>query len=632
MKLIEFDRRRWKYGAAFAAVALVLQVSRGDWISGAVLALLFGLAGCLKLRTQQPESAFALNVLWALGCVVLSCCYPSWMMGYRFFGVGLVRIVLNPTCAAAVYGVALLLTGRIRPAVIAASAALLLLNTANTFVFQFRGTELQPADLFSIGTALNVAGGYAFTLSANMTRCLLLWGWTVFAAGTLPKEPRLISRLWLRLAAIFATAACVLLFFWKGANVRPGTWSNEGTLYNGYILNFCVGLRDCFVEKPEGCDDTIAQLETLYPAQEPVLPETLPDIVIIMDESLADFRVLGDALETNVPVTPFLDSLTENTVRGFALTPIFGGGTANAEFEVLTGCSMAFLPKGSMAYQQYLRQEIFSLPRLLKSYGYDTFVTHPYFSSGWNRTKAYPLLGFEEMTFLEDYPQQDLIRGFVSDREMFDYVLNRLEAQGDAPLFLFGITMQNHGDYNFADYENSVTLESERYPMAEQYLSLIHETDKAVEYLLTELEKSPRDTVVLLFGDHFPQVEGDFFRSVHGGAFDTLSERLLQYQVPFYIWANFDIPERTTELTSLNYLPVTLLETAGLPLPSCYRFLSDMQQEVPAINPYGFCTGTGDALPFEQAEGEAALWLNRYEALQYNSLFGGTRSSCVLFP
>ena len=127
-------------------------------------------------------------------------------------------------------------------------------------------------------------------------------------------------------------------------------------------------------------------------------------------------------------------------------------------------------------------------------------------------------------------------------------------------------------------------------------------------------------------------MEGDFFRSVHGGAFDTLSERLLQYQVPFYIWANFDIPERTTELTSLNYLPVTLLETAGLPLPSCYRFLSDMQQEVPAINPYGFCTGTGDALPFEQAEADAAQWLNRYEALQYNSLFGGTQSSCVLFP
>lgn len=632
MKMIEFDRRRWKYGAAFAAAALVLQFSRGDWISGAGLALLFGFAGCLKLRTQQPESAFALNVLWALGCVILSCCYPSWMMGYRFFGVGLVRIVLNLACAATVYGAALVVTGRIRPAVITASAAMLLLTTANTFVFQFRGTELQPADLFSIGTALNVAGGYRFTLSANMTRCLLLWGWTVFAAGMLPKEPRLIPQLWLRLAAVLAAAACVLLFFWKGAKVRPGNWSNEGTLYNGYLLNFCVGLRDCLVEKPEGYEETVAQLEIQYPACEPDLPETLPDIIVIMDESLADFRVLGDNLKTNVPVTPFLDSLTENTVRGFALTPIFGGGTANAEFEVLTGCSMAFLPKGSIAYQQYLRQEIFSLPRLLESYGYDTFATHPYFSSGWNRTKAYPLLGFQEMTFLEDYPLRDLIRGFVSDREMFDYVLDRLDAQGDAPLFLFGITMQNHGDYNFTDYENIIALESERYPMAEQYLSLIHETDKAVEYLLTELEKSPRDTVVLLFGDHFPQVEGDFFQSVHGGELDTLSERLLQYQVPFYIWANFDIPARTTELTSLSYLPAALLETAGLPLPAYYRFLSDMGQEVPAINPYGFRTAAGDALTFEQAEPTAAQWLNRYQALQYNCLFGGPRRSSVFFP
>ena len=64
--------------------------------------------------------------------------------------------------------------------------------------------------------------------------------------------------------------------------------------------------------------------------------------------------------------------------------------------------------------------------------------------------------------------------------------------------------------------------------MAEQYLTLLRESDKALEYLLTELEKLPEDTVVLFFGDHFPRVEDDFFQEVHGGAFETLPEKMEQ--------------------------------------------------------------------------------------------------------
>lgn len=634
MRYIQWNRNRWKTGAVLAAAALLLMGFRGDWLTGAGLAALFLGTGFLKIQTQQPGTAFFLNALWALACIVLSCCYPSWMMGYRFLEVGYVRVVLNLVCTAAVYGLVLVFAGRIRLASAIGSGLLMLLNVINVFVFQFRGTELQPVDILFAGTALNVAEGYTFTLSAGMAACLLLWVWTVFAFGALPKEPVLLPRRWLRAAAVVATAACVFVVGWKGSGVRPKSWSNSGTLYNGYLLNFCVGARDCITQAPEGYSaDLIAEQEAQYPEQDTALPDKLPDIVVIMDESLADFSVLGSMPETNKPVTPFLDSLTENTIRGFALTPVFGGGTASAEFELLTGCSMAFLPKGAIAYQQYIHEEIFALPWLMQSYGYDTAATHPYFSDGWNRLNTYPLLGFQESTFLDDYPQQDLIRGYVSDREMFDFVLDRLDRQGEKPLFLFGITMQNHGGYYSEDMENTFYVVGQDYPMSEQYLTLINETDQAVEYLLTELSKSSRDTIVLLFGDHFPRVEGELFRDAHGGEnFDALSDRLLQYQVPFYIWANFDIPEQTTELTGLNYLAIRLLETAGLPLPSYYRFLSDMQQRIPALNPYGFYTDSGDVLEFDQAEGDAAQWLSLYEAMQYNYLFDKDGRSQVFFP
>lgn len=463
-----------------------------------------------------------------------------------------------------------------------------------------------------------------------MAGCVLLWVWTLFVGGLLPKGPSPRSALHIRAGGAVTLIACVLLFGWKGAGVLPESWKKDGTLFNGYLLNFTLGLRDSVIQKPRNYLDLIAELEQQYPAQDVSLPEELPDIVVIMDESLADMRVLGN-LKTNQPVTPFLDSLTDNTIRGFALSSVFGGSTASSEFEFLTGCSMAFLPTGSIAYQQYLHQTVYALPWLLQSYGYETFATHPYLENGWNRQTAYELLGFENATFLGAYPEEDFIREYISDREMFQYILNRLDQQGDAPLFLFGITMQNHGSYGDPSYPNTISLEGESFPFAEQYLSLIHETDQALELLLTKLETSPRKTIVLIFGDHFPQLEDEFFRSLHE-SFSTLSDRMLQYQVPFYLWANFDIPERTETLTSLNYLSLQLLEAAGLPLPSYYQFLSDVQTAIPAINAFCFCNSDGQILPREQADSMQTQWMTLYEAAQYNNLFGKKERSRVLYP
>lgn len=624
-----FSSSRQRTGAVLALLCLLIMGMLGSWLIGAGLAAAFLAAGFAALPNRKTLSA-VLPLVWMAGCAFLSCCYPSWMAEYRFFDIKPNLIVLNLACAWVVYGFFLLLIGRIRPAVTAASGTLLLLCIANTFVFQFRGSELQCADFLSLRTAINVAAGYAFHIPARMAGCVLLWVWTLFVGGLLPKGPSPRSALHIRAGGAVTLIACVLLFGWKGAGVLPESWKKDGTLFNGYLLNFTLGLRDSVIQKPRNYLDLIAELEQQYPAQDVSLPEELPDIVVIMDESLADMRVLGN-LKTNQPVTPFLDSLTDNTIRGFALSSVFGGSTASSEFEFLTGCSMAFLPTGSIAYQQYLHQTVYALPWLLQSYGYETFATHPYLENGWNRQTAYELLGFENATFLGAYPEEDFIREYISDREMFQYILNRLDQQGDAPLFLFGITMQNRGSYGDPSYPNTISLEGESFPFAEQYLSLIHETDQALELLLTKLETSPRKTIVLIFGDHFPQLEDEFFRSLHG-SFSTLSDRMLQYQVPFYLWANFDIPERTETLTSLNYLSLQLLEAAGLPLPSYYQFLSDVQTAIPAINAFCFCNSDGQILPREQADSMQTQWMTLYEAAQYNNLFGKKERSRVLYP
>lgn len=630
--------RRSVSGILLAAAALLFFGIRDSWVCGAVFAGLFLGAGFFSWEAKHPVWGFLAQGVCGIACIFLCCGVPTWLVSSAgFLEVGGFRIAMNFLCVAAVFGVALVVTGRIQMAVIAASFPLLVLATISAFVFQFRGNLLKPSDLFFAQTALNVVGQYTFRISGEMAFSWTAWVWLVFFTGALPSGDELMPRKWLRLAAALATVACVGLFSYGTRNMAPNNWSNEGATRNGFFLNFAVGIRYCFVEEPEGySSEAIARLEQEYAQDSFQMQEKKPNIIVIMNESYADFSVLGNSLRTNIPVTPFADALRENTVRGYALTSIFGGTTANAEFEFLTGFSMSGLPNGSCPYQQYINAPVFSLARLLGNNGYQTFATHPYFSTGWSRTTAYPNLGFDRMTFDTDYPYQDLIREYISDREMYEYVLNAMKTKEDGPMFLFGITMQNHGDYIYTgeNYTQNIFLQDYEmeHPMAEQYLTLLNESDKAMEKFFKELESFEENTVVLFFGDHFPQVEGDFFQEVHGGTFDTLSEQMLQYTVPFFLWANYDIPEQTVECTSLNYLGRYLLETAGLELPSYYRFLKEMETVIPAINGDGYYSVSQQKyIPVAEAEGEEAAWLNKYAILQYNGLFERKAQSQVFF-
>lgn len=204
------------------------------------------------------------------------------------------------------------------------------------------------------------------------------------------------------------------------------------------------------------------------------------------------------------------------------------------------------------------------------------------------------------------------------------------------PLFCFGITMQNHGGYTYEaeDFKKSIYLNGyeKEYPQVEQYLSLIHETDKAMEYFLTALEEYPEDTIVLFFGDHLPQVEQEWYDEIGAGIQDDLTRQMAKFTVPFYIWANYDIPEGTIELTSLNYLAGYVLEFAGLNGPAYYDVLADVKETIPAINAYGFYSKErGCFIPFEEASVEEQNWLQKYENLQYNNIFDVNNSSMHFF-
>lgn len=299
---------------------------------------------------------------------------------------------------------------------------------------------------------------------------------------------------------------------------------------------------------------------------------------------------------------------------------------------------MAWMSPNVVPYQQYIRSSTYSMVSYLKSsYNYECIAMHPFKSSGWNRPVAYEHLGFDDSYFVEDFPQKNYVREYVSDQEMFEFLIDTYEAQKDNPLFIYGVTVQNHGGYRYTgeNYTQSISLNERgsEFPDVEQYLSLIHESDKAVEHLITYFQNVEEDVVVVFYGDHHPKVSEAFYEMISGTTANTLDEQQKRYTVPFFIWANYDIEEESMEYISLNYLSSYVYDVAGINLPPYNRFLREMENTIPAINANGFYSlNRGCYLPFDQANEEEREWLELYQVLQYNNISDKKNQNTTLFP
>ena len=600
-----------------------------------LFAVLFLAIGLLKLQANTNRAARFLNILWGI-CAITATIAAS--LPIDFTAAYLDKALLNLLCAAIVAACLFAVTASWRPAINLTVVVLALLLGVNLIVYAFRGKEMTIADFLAAKTALSVVDQYTFEMNQRfllLCSCVALAVFSQFAIPAFPR--RKVRPIRNRVAAVLAAGAMFALLSSCAAGIPVESWGGEGTRCNGYLLNFYLGTRNLLVQEPEHYSPEAVEEYSAAYKTETAQSENKPNIIIIMDESFSDLNIYERELTTNIPATPFIDSLSENTVRGYALASVFGAQTANSEFEVLTGHTMGFLSADSTPYQHYIFDRICSLPWVLDSYGYVPFATHPYHHAGWSRSTVYPHLGLGNNTFIDDYPNEKLVRSFISDQEMFEYVLDRLdEDRNGEPLFLVGITMQNHGGYRYSepDFTETVHLEgfSQTYRDANQYLSLLNETDRAVEYLLGQLQNYPEDTIVLFFGDHQPNVGTAFYSELNGGAIDTLDEIMTQYTVPFFIWANFDIEEKVVPCTSLNYLPRYLLEYAGLELPTYYRILKDLEEAIPAINAFGYYSlEKGRFATFDEAEGKEAELLQMYENIQYNNMFDEENRNYELF-
>ena len=184
--------------------------------------------------------------------------------------------------------------------------------------------------------------------------------------------------------------------------------------------------------------------------------------------------------------------------------------------------------------------------------------------------------------------------------------------------------MQNHSSYSdWDDYDNftpDITVDGSTSKLLPAYLSLMKLSDEAISMLLNYFTGQEEDTVVVFFGDHQPtdSIVNPVLK-LHGTSTSELStqEEAMRYEVPFFIWANYDIEEQSGVHTSANFLPALTLEAAGIPAPAYFHFLTALYDEVPVISASNVTLADGT---YTDVKSQKDL-LNDYQILQYYFLF-----------
>lgn len=345
------------------------------------------------------------------------------------------------------------------------------------------------------------------------------------------------------------------------------------------------------------------------------------NVVVVLSESFSDPTLLDDVRVARDPI-PFTRRLMERTPSGEMLTQFIGGGTANMEFEALTGFSLSqFNPQMNTPYQQ-LVPNFSTFPSAVEHFearGHVPVALHPYRAIMYKRDRVYPVLGFDE--FVDETTMQSLKTlersQFASDESSYAEVQHHIEEQ-EAPVFVNLVTMQNH--YPMAGkYDDPIPVGRSVgvvRPQLAAFARGLRYSDRALRDFLADLEGSSEKTAVVFYGDHAPPF---WPRSK---VYDENVEQLRR--TPFFLWSNFgDLGARELPLTSpTQFLPL-LFDELEAPVTPFYALLLALYDEVPAMAPGDYHTADGRVVNSPARLGETARdLLEDYRMVQYDLTVG----------
>ena len=535
----------------------------------------------------------------------------------------------------------------------AATAVLLVAPIFATMVFatlvkiRFMHSAVQPLDLLTLPEFMPLFGaffgtwaaiGSAVAIACWLVALVVVWRWT---------RSRIPARRRVAVGATSVVLLAALVVAFLPPRVLPAPLAHHGdAMYTtvtalgapqtehrdmvrngGIVLNFLSELQSAFVAVPDDYSRArVARVMHAYPvAATPGQPRRDGvSLVVYLVESFMDPNELGFTY-TSDPI-PNLRALRREQIGGWAIVPRAFGGSANTEFELLTGMTNAFLPEGSIPYRQHVRAPLPALPRTLHELGYPTVAVQADPRYYYDRERVYPLLGFDRTVWLHEakVPQADR-GGWPSDEVLVDSVI--AETSRSHPAFVFGFPSSTHSPYNAGTYASSA-LDVTDAPNAavraevKEYINAERVADRAIGRLVEHYRSVPDSTIVVVFGDHLPPLSS--------GALARLTNRLAKLpaveqtrerrRVPLLVWANFTLPHSEPTL-SVNLLPPYLLERMGVARTGLFAVTDSVRRVFPVVSA---CIESLDGTLWPRDGVPAALRgpIEDYRLVQYDLLLG----------
>ncbi len=478
-----------------------------------------------------------------------------------------------------------------------------ILGIINGCVLSNRVTPFGYTDLKCIPELFAMNNTSYFTAEQATMVVFGLGAFGLFLVALFIKGPRYQGKL----HYVMYPIACLSLFFVgiplttnvaQSTNVIASYYANIAQGYSdyGFVYSFSSSVVDRGMSEPENYSkDTIEAIQTnvATAAQETSTNGTDgPNIICVLLESFCDPEDIN-FLETSEDPIPTFHYLEDNFSTGYLTVPVVGAGTANTEFEVLTGMSMQYFGTGEYPYKTILKKtDCEAIASDLSKIGYSSHVVHNNGGNFYSRANAFSMMGFDTFTSKElmNITEYTPNGSWSTDDILVGETIKSLDATEGSD-FTYTITVCTHGDYPTEPViENpAITISGvDDEAAANQwtyYVNQLNAADKFISSLIDKLSQRDEETIVVMFGDHLPTM----------GLTDDDMKSGSIYKTKYITWNNFGLPKEDADLYS-------------------YQLLASITDSV------GIHEGT--IFNYHQTQSESATYLEGLENLQYDLLYG----------
>lgn len=521
-----------------------------------------------------------------------------------------------------------------------------IMSYVNLLKIEGREDPFVPSDILLFREAMNAAGEYQLDLHWEKLLLIAALLAAAIALGIFFKTPKL--RRWpvrvLCVVLCIALFACAVRFVYTDKDLYssfkvPYAY-NIPSVFNTLGFNYCFWYNYNLypVDKPDGYSR--AEVECWDQTDGAAEPEVKPNVLMVMCEAFSDLSDEPVFLYSpeDDPLAGFRTvASSERAVSGHIVVSNYGAGTANTEFDVLTGMQTNMIGEGTTSSFRVVRRPTRSIAALLKDAGYNTFFMHPGQSWFYNRMSVYSHLGISDQVFSEAFDESDFKGTMISDAAFLDELrhdLNERMLGSDAPLFTYSVTIQNHQAYGYGKYDErpapvplSVSVSDGAMEQLSVYMEGVRDSSEMLVALTQYLDALDKPTVLVFFGDHRPNLGTACTElGLRYNLNETPQETVDTYAVPYVIWSNeayasaVDLPARYAALAlpengylSDNYLGAMVLQLIGYHGQSAFfDELNALRAELPVLREREatYCLADGtytDTLPPELAAAVSRL-------------------------